>query len=242
MHTIGVKGMFYNLIQKLATETSKTRDESAELLENAYNDLSTLVFPGESVKVSSLWESKTYKKIKEISSPFWREGISGLKSFYYEDATLTLRTGQPSLITIAKSDVYNFDFTLWKKTKLFGLDSQTFFVNVGNLISLTESGDNYVFECYARLLEGEENNSQFSGLMTPYKTLTGAEQVLYDMAKYNSTATDADRQALGIKMEKLKEYSYTKEKGDSEAYTLPYPDPIIKKIAALRKNRIPYIV
>ena len=234
--------MYYNLINKLSTETSKTRDESVDLLNNAYKDLSLLLFPATAVKVASVWETKTYKKIKEITFSYWRESISSLKSFYCENATLTLRAGQSSLITIAKDNVYNFDFTLWKKAKLFGLDSNSFFAGVGNLLGVTESGDNYVFECYSRELEGQDNNFQFSGLFTPYNTLTGAEQLLYDMAKYNSSATDADRQALDIKSEKLKEYSYTKEKGDSEAYSLAYPDPIIKRIAALRKKQAPFIL
>lgn len=234
--------MFYNLIQKLETEAGKTRAESVILLNDAYNDLTSLVFPADAVDVSAVWETKTYKKIKEIVFPFWRESISSMKSFYCENAALTLRTGQTSLITIAKSDMYNFDFSVWKNIKLLGIDSNSFFANIGNLISLTESGDNYVFECYSTELEKQDDNTQFSALFTPYKPLGGAEQLLYDMAKYNSSATDADRQALAIKSEKLKEYSYIKEKGDSEAYTLPYPDTIIKKIAALRKKKLPFVL
>ena len=234
--------MFYDQIQKISTDLSKTRDESIELIYSAYNDLQSLLFPADPVNIAAVWESKTYKKIKEIAFSFWREAISGMKAFYCEDTTLTIRTGQTSLITIAKSNMYNFDFAVWKKSELFGIDSGPFLVSIGDLVAITESGDNYVFECYAKELDEQENNFEFSGLFTPYKTVTGIDQLLYDMAKYNSTATDADRQALSVKSEKLKEYSYTKEKGDSEAFNLAYPDPIIKKLSALRKRQVPFIV
>lgn len=234
--------MIYNLIQKTITATGKTRDEVITLLTNSQNELLSVLFPADVVRIAAVWEAKTYKKIDSIFAGYWRESISSIKSFYYENATLTLRTDQTSLITIAKSDVYNFDFAVWKKTKLFGINGNAFVVSLADLLGVTESGDNYIFECYSPDLEQNNDNQPFSGIFTPYKPVAGAAQLLYDMAIYNDTATDAERQALGIKTEKLKEYSYTKEKGDSEAFQLSYPEPILKRIAALRKQRIPYIV
>ena len=228
--------MLYELLQPLITKTGKTREECVQLLTIAQENLSSVVRLFSLVESGSVYEKNTYAKINEITLPHWQQAIKNNKAFACDSMEVERQTDLPGIVKVKKSNLYNFDWNVWKNVKYLSIEGQLVDSQGTSLISINDNTDEYTLSFEG--IDDFYNMSIFDSMyiFTPYLLNTGVSAVIKEMAEYDATATDTDRENLRIKSEKLKEYSYTKEKTDSAHTHLLYPATITSKIAALRKK------